>query len=239
MSDAVRSDSNAQPATPCAERVLAIFRSRGWSARLVAALYLPVLISGTLYAQPRRRASSMMWMQARGQRGPNRFGNPQMGGTQARRQQHLPQWFRQHQNLSPQAQERALRNEPGFDRLPPREQQRLFNRLQQLNAMPPERRERTLQRMEALERLSPEQRQQVRSAMQQVTQMPADRQRMMHKAFRDLSQLPPEQRQAVLNSSQFKNQFSDNERQTLGTLMSVQPYSPPAVNSGVEYGGKQ
>lgn len=163
----------------------------------------------------------------------------QRQGNQQHHQEHLPQWFRQHQNLPPQAQERALRNEPGFNRLPPRQQQRLFNRLQQLNAMPSGRRERTLQRMEAMEKLSHGQRQQVRSTMRQVTQMPEDRRRMMHKAFRDLTQLPPEQRQSILESPQFKRQFSDQERQMLGTLMSVQPYSPeqrPAA--GVKYGEK-
>ena len=168
-----------------------------------------------------------------------RFGN-QRGQQQQRSQQHLPQWFRQHQNMPPQAQERALRNEPGFNRLAPREQQRLVDRLHQLDAMPPGQRQRTLQRMEAFEKLSPEQRQQIHNVMQQVSQLPIDRRRMMHKAFRDLSQLPPEQRQAIMNSPQFKNQFSEHERQIMGSLMNVQPYLPlQRPGDGVEYGGKQ
>ncbi len=133
-----------------------------------------------------------------------------------------------------------MRNEPGFNRLSPATQQRLFNRLQQLDAMPPAQRARTLERVEALERLSPEQRQQVRNVMQQVGQMPVTRQRMVRKAIRDLSQLPPEQRHAILNSQQFKDQFSGQERQMLGTLMLAQPYVPlQRPGDGVEYGGKQ
>lgn len=146
--------------------------------------------------------------------------------SQPYQRQHLPEWFRQHQNLPPQAQERALRSEPGFERLPPQKQQRLFRRLRQLDAMAPRRRERTLERMEALEKLSPEQRQQVRKAMQQVTQMPEQRRQMMHRAFRDLSQVPPAQRQAMLNSVEFKQRFSGQERQLLGTLIVIQPYIP-------------
>ncbi|HEX4020763.1 MAG TPA: DUF3106 domain-containing protein [Acidobacteriaceae bacterium] len=159
---------------------------------------------------------------------------------QPRHQQHLSEWMRNHQNLTPEQQQRALHNEPGFNRLPPAEQQRLQNRLNQLNSMPPAQRERTLQHMEAVERLSPQQRQQLRHVMQQVSQMPMPRQRMMRKAFRDLRDLPPEQRQAILSSSQFKSQFSDQERQILGNLMSVEPYIPPnPPGNGTQYGGKQ
>lgn len=167
-------------------------------------------------------------------------GGPHGQRPQQGSQQHLGQWFRQHQNMPLDAQERALRSEPGFNRLPAARQQRLFNRLQQLDAMPPEQRARTLERLEALERLSPEQREQVRSVMQQVGQMPVARQRMVRKAVRDLGQLPPEQRQAILNSPQFKDQFSGQERQMLGTLMLAQPYVPlQRPGDGAEYGGKQ
>lgn len=165
-------------------------------------------------------------------------GNKEQNGhAQPPSRPHLAQWLRQHQNMTLQQQERALRNEPGFDRLPQRHQQRLLNRLQQLNAMPPRQRERTLQRMEALEKLTPQQRRQVHSVMQEVGGLPPQRQRMMRKAFHDLSQLPQEQREAILGSPQFKDQFSDRERQILGTLMSVQPYLP-VQGPGVEYGGK-
>jgi len=164
-------------------------------------------------------------------------GAAKSSGVQQKPQPHLGQWLRLHKNMTLEQQEKALRDEPGFSRLPVPQQQRLMNRLQQLDAMPPQQRERTLQRMEALEKLSPEQRQQLHSAMQDVARLPEQRQRMMHKAFQDLSQLPSEQRQAILESSQFKGQFSDSERQILSTLMSVQPYLPQQ-RQGVEYGGK-
>ncbi len=141
-------------------------------------------------------------------------------------EEHLGPWLNQHQNMSLDAQERALRNEPGFNRLPPARQQRLFNRLQQLNAMPPAQRARTLDRLETWERLSPGQRQQVRIGIQQVNEMPFPRQQLMHKAVRDLSEFPPDQRQSILNSPQFRHQFSDSEREVLGTLMLAQPYTP-------------
>ncbi len=181
---------------------------------------------GQIYGQSPMQPRSG-WNNGLNNSGGQHFGGQQGNGNfqQQRHPEHLPQWYRQHQNLSPQQQQRALHNEPGFNRLPSQEQQRLSNRLQQLNSMPPERRQRILQRNEALEKLSPEQRQQVRSTMQQASQMPEDRRRMMRRAFRDIAQLPPAQRQAILDSPQFKTQFSDQERQILGTMMSIEPYN--------------
>lgn len=140
--------------------------------------------------------------------------------------EHLGEWLRHHQNMSFPEQERALRTEPGFNRLPPARQQRLLERLQQLDAMPPARRERMLARLETWERLSPEQRQQVRVGILEVHQMPFDRQVMIHRAVRDLSEFPQSQRGDVLNSPEFRRHYSDYERQVLATLIMAQPYEP-------------
>jgi hypothetical protein len=140
--------------------------------------------------------------------------------------EHLGEWLRQHQNMTFAEQERALRTEPGFNRLPPARQQRLLQRLQQVDAMPPGQRERMLARLETWERLSPEQRQQVRIGILEVHQMPFDRQVMMHRAVRDLSEFPQAQRGEILNSWEFRQRYSNYERQVLATLMLAQPYEP-------------
>jgi len=200
-----------------------------------AACFLLLTACGPGWSQARPQGHSGDGMQPRGgyRYGPGygpdysrgRLG-PGYAVHPSPRQQHLPQWFRQHQHLSPQEQERALRSEPGFNRLSPMEQQRLSNRLRQLDTMPPAERERTMDRMEAFERLSPTERQQVRSTVQQVTRMPEYRRRMMHKAFHDLSQMPPQQRREIMDSPEFRGQFSSQERGWLGTLLSVEPYAP-------------
>lgn len=156
----------------------------------------------------------------------------QRGGHMQQRSQHLPQWFQQHQAMPPQAQQRALRKEPGFRRLPPEEQRRISDRLRQLDAMPPAQRQRTLQRVETWERLTPTQRRQVRSAVQQVSRLPYPRQQMLHKEFRDLCRMPPDRRAAEMSSPQFKREFSQPERGMLRTLMSIQPYTPPRQAGG-------
>lgn len=164
-------------------------------------------------------------------------GGQHPGGQQAhpRQQPHLGEWIQNHQNLSPQDQQRALQKEPGFRNLPPQQQQRLTNRLGDLNRLPPNARQRVLNRTEALERLSPEQRQQVRGAMQHMATLPADRQRFVGQAFRELRNVPPDQRDAYLNNSRFRGQFSDQERGVLDGLFQVEPMLPtshaePAYN---------
>lgn len=172
---------------------------------------------------------SVVWSQARharhgDARDPGNVGAGQI--TPQPQREHLGEWLRQHQNMSFPEQERALRSQRGFNRLPPGRQQRLLERLQQLDAMPPARRERMLARLEAWERLSPEQRQQVRAGILEVHQMPFDRQIMIHRAVRDLSQFPESQRGEILNSPEFRRHYSDYERQVLATLMMAQPYEP-------------
>lgn len=141
-------------------------------------------------------------------------------------QEHLEQWMNRHGNLSPQQQQRALDNEPGFRQLSPQTQQQLRNRLNQLNEMSPEQRRRFLESTEDMERLTPPQRQQVRGAMQQLRMLPEDRRRLVARTFRDLRGMPPAERESVLHSEQFQGQFSAQERGTLSDLLAVEPYLP-------------
>jgi len=139
---------------------------------------------------------------------------------------HLPDWMNKHQNLTPQQRENALRQEPGFNKLPQDQQQRLINRMHSLDNASPQQRQRMLQRNEMFEHLNPEQKAGVRGASQAFHQMPADRQTEMRRAFQDLRGVPTDQRQSILNSSRFQQQFSPQERTVLGNLLSVEPYQP-------------
>jgi Protein of unknown function (DUF3106) len=154
-------------------------------------------------------------------------------------QAHLGEWLQRHGNLTPEQQERALQNEPGFNRLPMETQQRLLDRLRQLNRMAPKQRQRMVDSIEAMEHLTPQMRQQVRASFQEFHTLPEDRQRLMRKAFRDLREYPPEQREAMMNSSQFQAQFTPQERSILGNILTVEPYRPvhgSGLDNGLEYG---
>jgi hypothetical protein len=139
---------------------------------------------------------------------------------------HLGAWLNDHRGVPAQDQERMLRNDPSFNRLPPAQQQRLVQQLNHVDQMPEAQRERWLARNENLERLSPQQRDQVRDSAQRWRAMPADRQTAMKSAFRDLRSVPPDQRETVLNSARYQNAFSPEERGILSNMLSVEPYQP-------------
>jgi hypothetical protein len=139
---------------------------------------------------------------------------------------HLGGWLQSHQGQSFAGQENALRREPGFNRLPQPQQQRLIDRLHQLDTMPPQQRQRTLGRIENMERLSPDRREAVRSSAQELGNMDPARKQQVRGAFRVLREMPPGQREQVLNSPAYRSMYSDRERQVLGNLLSVEPYTP-------------
>ena len=142
------------------------------------------------------------------------------------RGQHLGSWLQSHQGQSLASQENSLRSEPGFNRLPPQQQQRLVDRLHQLDAMPPDQRQRWVGRNENMERLSPERRQAVRGSVQELSNMDPARKQQVRSAYRVLRDMPPEQREHVLNSPAYRSMYSDHERDVLGDLLSVEPYTP-------------
>ena len=139
----------------------------------------------------------------------------------------LPQWFRSHQHLTPQEQERALRRQPGFNRLSHAQQRRILHRLRVLDAQPPAVRARMMARNEAFEHLSPQRRQEVRAAAQAFRHMPPARKRQMGRAFNILRTLPPRDRADVLNSARFRAEYSPRERHILSNLLSIEPWEPP------------
>lgn len=92
--------------------------------------------------------------------------------------------------------------------------------------MPPEKRQRWLGRNENMERLTPERRQAVRGSAQELSNMDPERKQQVRGAFRVLRDMPPQQREHVLNSPAYRSMYSDRERQVLGNLLSVEPYTP-------------
>jgi hypothetical protein len=153
-------------------------------------------------------------------------GNNAGPGQGAKNQEHLSEWLNRHRDLPLAMQQRALENEPGFKELPAQTQQRMRDRLTQLNNMRPEQRDRILERNEAMERLSPQQRQQFVASVRQLGAMPLDRRRAVARAVRDLRSMPEDQRQQYLNSPAYHSQFSDEERGTIGNLMTFEAYLP-------------
>ncbi len=139
---------------------------------------------------------------------------------------HLQDWLNRNSN-STQDQEKQLRSDPSFKRLPQADQQRLTQQLRSVDRMPEQQRDRRLARNEMLERLSPEERMSINRSGRDWSALPADRQTQMRRAFQDLRDVPPDQRQTVLNSSRYQNMFTPQERGILSDFLKVEPYEAP------------
>jgi phage-related protein len=136
---------------------------------------------------------------------------------------HLGDWLNQHRNLPVQDQERILRNDPSFRRLPASEQDRLVQQLHHVNQLPEEQRQRRLARNEILEHMSPQEQMRVYNSMNRLNALPADRKALLGSAFRDLRAVPMDQRATVLNSSRYQNTFSPEERGILSDVLRAEP----------------
>jgi hypothetical protein len=192
-------------------------------------IFHSALVVLLLFAPTAIVAAQAAAMHKVGQAAPGSAPHPAQGvkpNSPKANQEHLAQWMDHHSSLPLIDQQRALENEPGFRDLPSQTQQRMRDRLTQLNTMTPEQRRRILARTEQMEHLTPPQRQQVRGALEQYRGLPEDRRRLVARAFRDLREMPQPQRQEILNSDRFRGQFSDQERNTLSSLLAVEPYLP-------------
>lgn len=175
---------------------------------------------------------------ANGQRPPAYPGPPYMGQGMSRPAfrgyaaptelppGHLGAWLYQHRNLPVQDQERMLRSDPNFQRLPPNAQQRVVQQLHQVNELSEEQRQRRLARAEIIEHLSPQDRMQITNSAHRWAELQPDRQALMKNAFRDLRSVPLDQRQTVLNSARYQGVFNPEERGILGDMLRVEPYEP-------------
>ncbi|WP_446742716.1 DUF3106 domain-containing protein [Silvibacterium acidisoli] len=185
---------------------------------------MPALLAAVCLAGP-------AWSQA--------VSRPMPPLPQAAQHPHLDQWFQNHQNMSPEQREDALRREPGFRSLPEWQQQRLIDRLRTLASKTPEQRQRTIARNEMFERLSPERKQEVRGASQALSMLPLERQLAVRHAFQQLRRMPPDQRQLVLHSGSYMRVFTPQELTILGNILSIEPYQPVPGEIPQPYFGRQ
>lgn len=142
-----------------------------------------------------------------------------------RQEHHAGEWLRKYKDLPPAQQEKALENDPDFQRLPPARQEILRRRLQHFSSLPPEQQQRILDRMETWEHLTPTQKQDARSLFQQFQALPFARRRMIRGAIIELRRLPPDQRLQTIDSPRYKTQFTPEERDLLKGIAGL-PLAP-------------
>lgn len=119
--------------------------------------------------------------------------------------------------MTPQQRERALSS------LPPARRLRLEQKLREFENLPPAQQDRVRSRLELLNSLPPQRQAQVRRSMREFNQMAPDRRQPIGQALRRMAPLPDEERRAYLNSEDFRNRFSEADRQLMNDLIEVLP----------------
>lgn len=69
--------------------------------------------------------------------------------------------------------------------------------------------------METFEHMTPQQQQQARSLFDRYRSLPDDQKTKVSQAYRRLRGMPPSARNGLLNSDEFRNGYTDDERELL------------------------
>ncbi len=128
---------------------------------------------------------------------------------------HHGDWLRKYGSLPPNQQEQQLQKDPTFRKLSPEKQSKLLNRLREFNNQTPEKKAQILNNMETFEHMTPQQQQAVRSLFGRYHNLPEDRKTKVSQAYRRLRGMPPSARNELLNSDEFRNNYTDEERELL------------------------
>jgi molecular chaperone DnaK (HSP70) len=128
---------------------------------------------------------------------------------------HRGDWLRKYGNLPPSQQEQQLKQDPAFRNLSPEKQNQLLDRLREFNSQPQEKKQQILNRMETFEHLTPEQQETARNLFQRYHNLPEDQRTKVSQAYRRLRGMPPEARNQMMNSEEFRNDYSEEQRDLL------------------------
>jgi hypothetical protein len=127
-----------------------------------------------------------------------------------------PEWVVRLREMSPEEQERFMRNNARFQNLPPERQAQVRENLRRWNHLSPTERNALRDRERVWEQMSPEQRAYVRNELlPKWQQLPQDRRQLLLGRLRTLRGLSPAERDTRLNDENFLQGLDPNERQML------------------------
>lgn len=141
---------------------------------------------------------------------------------------HRGDWLRKYMAAPPSQQEQQLQQDPAFRGLPAEKQKHLLDRLRNFNSQPVDKKEQILNRMETYEHLTPVQQEAAQNMFQRYRNLPTDRRQQVSRAYRRLRGMPPDARAQLLSSDEYRNNFSDDERDLLRGMsdLNVGPTRP-------------
>lgn len=107
--------------------------------------------------------------------------------------------------------------------LPPKRRAELEKGLERYQKLSPEEREKLSHRFRTFQKLSPAQREAMRDSFRRMNALPDDRRDAVRREMADLRQLSPEARQSRFASGEFKEKYSQEEREIMENLSRAIP----------------
>jgi hypothetical protein len=137
-----------------------------------------------------------------------------------------PKWVDRLRDMSPEEQERFMRNNQRFQSLPPARQALVRRNLETWNRLSPTERNAIRDRERTWEQMSPEQRRYVQDVLLPKWQgMPQERRTLLNGRLHVLQGMTPAQQQEALKSPRFMQGLSSDEQQMLREVNSLR--NPP------------
>lgn len=147
-----------------------------------------------------------------------------------------PRWLDRLRQMTPEEQERFLKNNERFKKLPAERQEQIRQNLRRWNGMTPEQQQEMRRREAVLESMSPEERRRVREEILPKWQQmePARRQALLRR-LRELRGMTDEEREARLKDEAFLQGLGPEDRVMLRELARLRlgpgaPQEPPPDN---------
>jgi Protein of unknown function (DUF3106) len=133
-----------------------------------------------------------------------------------------PKWVDNLRDMSPDQQERFMRNNEKFQSLAPERQAQIRRNLEKWNSLTPEQQNRIRATERMLENLTPEQREHFRNdIVPTLAAMPPGRRARVIGHWRRLQGMTPDQQQAALNDPRFMQGLSPDEQGMVRDLHSL------------------
>ena len=137
-----------------------------------------------------------------------------------------PKWVDRLRDMSPEEQERFMRNNQRFQSLPPARQAQIRRNLETWNRLSPTERNAIRDRQRTWEQMSPEQRRYVQDVLLPKWQgMPQERRTLLNGRLHVLQGMTPAQQQEALKSPRFMQGLNTDEQQMLREVNSLR--NPP------------
>jgi hypothetical protein len=133
-----------------------------------------------------------------------------------------PKWVDRLRDMSPEEQDRFMRNNQRFQTLPPQRQAQIRRNLETWNRLSPTERNAIRDRERTWEQMSPEQRRYVQDVLlPKWKSMPQERRTLLNGRLHVLQGMTPAQQKDALNNPRFMQGLSPDEQQMLREVNSL------------------